>query len=98
MHLDRISELLTGAKVRLEAFPVAALSVFGSMARGEANPGSDIDILVDFTAGASVGLFHYLELKEILEEIFGCPVDLVTRDALHPALREHILTEARRVA
>ena len=78
-----------------EQYFVSELSIFGSVARGQAAPGSDIDILVDFSQ--TPGLFRYLELKNHLEEILGTRVDLVTRKALKPQLKESILAEAVRV-
>ncbi len=68
------------------------MAVFGSAARGEANAGSDIDILVEFETPVSI--FKFLDLKDCLEGILGRPVDLVTRDALKPQLRDRILAEA----
>lgn len=78
----------------LEALHVRSLSLFGSVARDEAGPDSDVDLLVDFDA--PVGLFEFLELKERLEEILGTHVDLVTRNGLKPQLRERILREVVR--
>ena len=75
---------------------VRALSVFGSLARGEAAPDSDIDLLVDFDGPADFDRF--MDLKERLEAVLGVQVDLVTRKALRPALRESIEREAVRVA
>lgn len=75
---------------------VAGLAVFGSVARGEAAPGSDVDILVDFDGPADFDRF--MDLKERLEAALGVRVDLVTRKALRPALRDAIEREAVRVA
>jgi len=71
---------------------VSSLAVFGSVARGEEIAGSDIDILVEFETPVSI--FKFLDLKECLEGILGQTVDLVTRDALKPQLRDRILAEA----
>ena len=61
--------------------PVARVQLFGSLARGQAHPGSDVDLLVEFLPGARVGLLEMGGLKEDLEERLGRPVDLVTRAA-----------------
>jgi uncharacterized protein len=53
---------------------------------------SDVDILVEFNR--LVGLFEFVRLKMLLEELLNRKVDLVTPDALHPALRDRILSEA----
>ena len=78
-----------------ERFGVKSLGLFGSMARGEASPGSDVDILVEFDAPS---FDHYMDLKFYLEERLGRPVDLVLKGSLKPALRERILREVRDVA
>ena len=76
----------------LDALKVRSLAVFGSVARGEAGPDSDVDLLNEFTE--PVGLFHFLEVKESLEALLGCRVDLATPAALKTQLREAILSEA----
>ena len=76
-----------------QRFGVKSLAVFGSVARGEAGPDSDVDILVGFDPHAHAGLFKMVELKEFLEEILGCPVDIVTLDGLRPWMRERVKRE-----
>ena len=80
----------------LRAHAVKELWLFGSAAREELKAGSDIDILVDFNA--PVTLFEFARLRRRLESLLGRSVDLVTRDALKPQLREQILREAVRAA
>lgn len=80
----------------LATMKVRSLSLFGSVARDRAAPGSDVDLLVEFSE--PVGMFEFLEVKERLEQILGAPIDLVTRDALTPQLRDRILGEAVRAA
>jgi uncharacterized protein len=58
------------------------IAVFGSVARGDARPGSDVDLLVDFEPGAS--LLDHVGLFQDLEELLGVGVDVVTRSALKP--------------
>ncbi len=67
--------------------------VFGSVARGEANPQSDVDLLVHFRAGAS--LFDLIDLKEDAEQMLGLPVDVISDGGLSPYLRDRILNEAQ---
>ena len=87
---------IEGAAPELKAYAVKELWLFGSAAREELKAGSDIDILVDFAA--PVTLFEFARLRRRLESLLGRSVDLVTRDALKPQLREQILGEAVRVA
>jgi hypothetical protein len=68
------------------------LRVFGSVARGEDRPDSDVDFLVDFEPGAS--LLDLIALKEDFEAVLGRPADIVTADGISPFLRDRILEEA----
>jgi uncharacterized protein len=75
---------------------VRSLSLFGSVARDQAGPGSDVDMLVEFDR--PVGYFHLFDVQERLEALLGCKVDLVTPGGLRPELRQDILAEAVRAA
>jgi predicted nucleotidyltransferase len=75
---------------------VKTLAVFGSVARDDDHSDSDVDVLVDFNGKATFD--QYMDLKLYLEDILGRPVDLVTRRALRPILRERIESEAIHVA
>lgn len=92
MDSEAVSARLRKHRAHLEQLGIKSLALFGSSARGEARPGSDVDLLIEFSR--PVGLFHFMEVKEFLEEILGRRVDLVTPDALKPQLREAILEEA----
>jgi uncharacterized protein len=67
------------------------IAVFGSVARGEAHPDSDLDLLVDFEPGAS--LLDHIGLFQDLEDLLGVGVDVVARSALKPG-DDHIRAEA----
>lgn len=69
------------------------LRVFGSVATGADQEGSDIDLLVDI--GPGVSLFQYVGLQLDIQEALGVKVDLCTEEELHPKLRARILAEAR---
>lgn len=66
--------------------------IFGSVARGEAGPESDLDVLVDLEPGRS--LFDLGGLLTDLQDLLGCKVDVVTESGLRPRLRERVLREA----
>jgi len=96
MQRDQIIKMLAENLEEIQNnFHVESLSLFGSVARDQANSESDLDILVEYSI--TPGLFAYLDLKDYLEKIVGRPVDLVTEKALKKQLREKILTEAVRV-
>lgn len=69
------------------------IRVFGSVARGDDHPDSDIDLLVDFAPEAS--LLDLVGLQQDAEALLGRRVDVVTPDGVSPFLRERILLEAR---
>lgn len=98
MTRDDILEKLAASRPELDQFHVESLSVFGSVARGEASDDSDVDVLVEFEAEAVVGMFEFVRLQRYLSELLGRRVDLATPDALHKALRDGILSEAIRAA
>jgi uncharacterized protein len=56
---------------------IRELSLFGSVARGDNGPDSDVDLLVDFSPSAPATIEHYLDTKDDFERLFGRPVDLV---------------------
>jgi predicted nucleotidyltransferase len=80
----------------LRQMGVRSLSLFGSVARDQAAPGSDVDLLVEFDR--PVGYFHLFEVQDRLEALLGCKVDLITAGGLRPELRQEILAEAVRAA
>ncbi len=67
------------------------MGVFGSFAAGEEKEGSDVDILVEFDK--SITLFGYVDLKFFLEDELKTKVDLVTKGALKPLIKDEILRE-----
>ncbi|MCB1985836.1 MAG: nucleotidyltransferase family protein [Burkholderiales bacterium] len=92
MNKQRVIELLTRSKPELQArFGVVRLALFGSTARDEATSVSDIDILVAFDGPATSK--RYFGVQFYLEDLFNCPVDLVTEKALRPELRPYIEQE-----
>jgi predicted nucleotidyltransferase len=66
--------------------------VFGSVARGEAGPDSDIDLLVE--VGPTTSAWFPAGLILDLEDLLGCRVEIVTERAINPELREQVLREA----
>jgi uncharacterized protein len=87
-----LKELLSHQAELTSRFGVESVSLFGSVARNEAIATSDLDMLVTFIH--TPGIFAFLDLKEYLESLFKCRVDLVTKNALKKPLRQQILQEA----
>ena len=79
-------------RVILKANKVKKVAVFGSYARGQSRPGSDIDFLVDFEKDAD--LFDQIGLKNDLEVFLKKKTDVVTRASLNKYIRSRILKEA----
>ncbi len=91
--LRLLSEHLPQIRLR---FDVRDLAIFGSVARNEARPGSDLDLLVEFVGRPTFD--NYMGLKLYLEELFGTGVDLAIPADLRPALRPRIEQEAVHVS
>jgi predicted nucleotidyltransferase len=73
-------------------FGVERIGIFGSFARGEERPESDIDVLVAFRKGEKT-FDNFMGIKFYLEDLFGRKIDLVTEAALKPLIRDPILAE-----
>jgi len=98
MKPNNPAAILKKNRTILKDYHVKAMYLFGSVARGEDKPGSDVDILVEFRPDARIGLFGLARLQRQLSEILGRPVDLTTQDALHKALKDRIIKESVRAA
>jgi len=92
MKCDEVVRRLDDHRDEIAEFGVKSLALFGSVARDEAQSGSDVDILVEFDR--PVGLFEFIDLKNYLEKLLGSRVDLGTPASLKPRLRERVLKEA----
>jgi predicted nucleotidyltransferase len=74
-----------------------ALYLFGSSARDQAHPDSDLDLFVDYDPTAKFSLLDLAAIKNLLEDALAVEVDVTTRDSLHPMLRDDIERSAIRV-
>ena len=86
-----VIEILEKNRQAIRRYGARSLGLFGSRARGEHTARSDLDFVVDLEVKS---FDRYMDLKDFLERLFGCPVDLVLVDALKPRLRDAILREA----
>lgn len=78
-----------------ERFRAEIVGVFGSYARGEQTPESDVDVLVRFHEGAS--LFDLVALGDYLESMLGCKVDILSERAIRPEIRQNIFANLVRI-
>lgn len=79
-------------KLVAKKYGVIGVRLFGSVARGEANPKSDVDLLVELPPHTS--LLTLVAIKQELEDSLNRPVDVVTEAAISPYIREQVLQEA----
>jgi len=96
MKTEHVLNLLKKNINTINRMGVKSLAVFGSTARNEAAPSSDIDILVIFDSSPTFD--QYIETKFYLEDLLDCKVDLVIQDGLKPLIRKEVEKEAIYVA
>jgi len=94
MTKEGVLVALRAHRAEWSGFGVKSLALFGSVVRGEATASSDVDVLVEFEEGRRIGLLAFISLKQRLEDVLGCRVDLATPEALRGPARDRILREA----
>ena len=91
--LPSILAALRALEAELKArYPIRQIGVFGSYARGDQRPDSDLDLIVDL--GPGLTLIDLARLEGELSDRLGLPVELAIKDALHPRIGRRILAEA----
>jgi len=94
MNCSEALETLRRSEADLRARGVRRAAVFGSVARGDGRPDSDIDILVEIDPDARLTVFDYAGLKDYIGSLFDGPVDVVNRDGLKPYIRPAATADA----
>ena len=84
-----------GIAVICRKYKVRQLGFFDSVARGEATPQSDIDILLEFLSDSGMSLFQLEDLSQELEQLLGRKVDLVSKRGLKPRVRPYVMRDLR---
>ena len=97
MRRNEVLSALKQAEPALRERGVAGLYVFGSHARDEARPDSDVDVFIDKDTSRKFGFDEFMDVYFLLQERLGAGVDYGTREGLHPVLRPAIEREAIRV-
>jgi uncharacterized protein len=90
MQTEAAISRLRAHEQELRSLGIAHLSLFGSTARGEAGPESDVDLAVRFDAAAGIGMFKLFAIEERLREIVGVPIDLVSEPARRQRFQDQI--------
>jgi hypothetical protein len=94
---EEVRASLAALEKPLRAKGLTSLALFGSIARDEARPDSDIDVLVDIDPRARFTLVDLASVKNLLEDRLGREVDVITRAGIEPAIRDAVFKEAERV-
>jgi uncharacterized protein len=94
MNSSEALETLRRSEPDLRAGGVRRAAVFGSLARGDSRPDSDIDIMAEIDPDAHLTVFDYAGLKDYIASLFDGPVDVVNRDGLKPYVRPAATAEA----
>lgn len=94
MNSSEVIATLRANEAALRARGVAHVALFGSLARGDAHPGSDIDIMVEIEPGTVEDIYSYVGLKRFIADLFFEPVDVVDCSSLKPHLRKPAEREA----
>ena len=87
-------ETLRRSEQALRARGVRRAALFGSMARGDNRPDSDIDIMIEVDPEAHITVFEYVGLKDYISGLFNEPVDVVSREGLKPYVRPAATADA----
>jgi predicted nucleotidyltransferase len=94
MNSQDVIARLKENEAALRARGVSHAALFGSRARGDNRPDSDIDIMIEFDPAAHVTVFNYAGLKDYIAGLFDGPVDVVSREGLKPYVRPAATTDA----
>jgi uncharacterized protein len=94
MNKDEVIATLRSHEAELKSAGVLSLSVFGSVARGEARPDSDVDLNAQLDRKKRVSLFEAVEIENRLSEILGAKADLSIAGTLKPDIQEQLDREA----
>jgi predicted nucleotidyltransferase len=93
MTLDKALEILRANQSMLRARGVLHAAVFGSVARGDARPDSDVDVLVEIDPEMRIGMFGYAGIGLDLADLMGRKVDIAQAKTLKPLVKDEVLRE-----
>lgn len=94
MNRSQAIDTLRRSEHALRGRGVKHAALFGSVARGDQGPDSDIDIMIEIDPDARITVFEYVDLKEYIAGLFDGPVDVVNRDSLKSHVRPAAMAHA----
>jgi predicted nucleotidyltransferase len=94
MRKEQVIAILKSNEMHLRHLGILRAALFGSLARDEEHPGSDIDILIEVDPEAHITVFDYADLKEHIAGLFAEPVDVVDQDGLKLHVRPTAMADA----
>ena len=97
MTKEQIIHLLQSQSSVLKARGVDHLYIFGSVARGDSGPQSDVDLFMDVVPDKGFSLFDLMDIQDYLSDILQVKTDMMTRNSLHPVLKESIVASAEQI-
>ncbi|HVZ68666.1 MAG TPA: nucleotidyltransferase family protein [Rhizomicrobium sp.] len=97
MRREEAIRILKQAEPELRARGVTSLALFGSTARGEARPDSDVDVLVELDENRRMTLFDLSEIKFYASDVLGHQADIAIRKSIRPGYRSSIESDALQV-
>ena len=96
MNREQVIAALRGHEKELRAAGVTRLSLFGSTARGEQRPDSDVDLLAVFDSSRRLSLLDVVGIERQISEVLGRPVELIEEGTLKPRVQRSVTAEAVR--
>jgi len=97
MDRNQIIDRLRQNTDAIRGMGAVSLYLFGSVARDQARPDSDVDLFIDYDPARRFSLVDLVGIKQFLEEQMATEIDITTRDSLHPLLKDDIERSATRV-
>ena len=94
MNSQDVIARLKENEAALRARGVSHAALFGSLARGDSRPDSDIDIMIEVNPAAGIGVYEYVALEDYIAALFDRPVDVVSREGLKPYVRPAATADA----
>ncbi|WP_017325834.1 nucleotidyltransferase family protein [Synechococcus sp. PCC 7336] len=97
MDKHRAIDILRANEANIRKLGVTSLYLFGSTVRGEARSDSDVDLFFDYNPAMPFTLFDLFDIQEFFTSLLAGHVDIMTRDSIHPLIRDRVIDSAERI-